>query len=43
MVPNLSRCTVDILGQIMSDKTIDVGKEYGLLSQPNLVKIPTEF
>jgi hypothetical protein len=27
MIPKVSRCTVDILSQILSDKTQDVGKQ----------------
>jgi hypothetical protein len=30
MIPKVSRCTVDILSQILSGKTIDVGKQCGL-------------
>ena len=26
MIPNVSRCTVDILSQILYDKTVDGGK-----------------
>jgi hypothetical protein len=43
MVPEVSRLPVDILSQILYYKTIDVGKIYGLLSQPYLVKIPTGY
>jgi hypothetical protein len=28
MIPKVSRCTVDILSQILYDKTQDVGKNY---------------
>ena len=34
---------VDILHQFDKVKMQDVGKIYGLLSQPDLVKTPTEF
>jgi len=37
MVLKSSRCTVDMLSQILYDKTVDVGKTYGLatLTFPN--------
>jgi hypothetical protein len=31
MVPKISRCTVDMLRQILYDKTIDVGKLSAIL------------
>jgi len=32
MVPEVSRCTVDIFSQILYDKTVDVGMLYGLFT-----------
>ena len=33
MIPKVSRCTVDMLSQILYDQTQDVGKIVGLLIQ----------
>jgi hypothetical protein len=43
MVPKVLRCTVDILNEILYDKTVDCGKKYELPYQPYLVKIPTGY
>ena len=31
IIPEVSRCTLDTLSQILYDKTVDVGKTSGLL------------
>jgi hypothetical protein len=37
MVPKRSRCTVDMLNDIFSDKTIDVGKQCSIaISSPDM-------
>ena len=37
IIPKVSRSPVDILSQILYDKTIDVGKKYELLIQYNIL------
>jgi hypothetical protein len=39
MVPESTRCTVDILNQILYYKTVDVGKKFGLHPLNPLCKI----
>jgi len=37
MIPESTRCTVDMLSQILNDKTIDVGKKCEILIKDNLL------